>query len=115
MCGAAVLTVVVLVVLPLLSLLWGSLWTGHGVGAANFARVLSQRLYFDSLFNSLALGAWTALLSIIIGVPLAWAVVRTNLPRRDREADRDAWHIGRRGFKSRPRSSPSTSLARARA
>ena len=82
MCGAAVLTVVVLVVLPLLSLLWGSLWTGHGIGAANFTRVLSQRLYFDSLFNSLTLGAWTALLSIIIGVPLAWAVVRTNLPGR---------------------------------
>lgn len=81
-CGAAVLTIVVLVVLPLLSLLWGSLWTGHGIGAANFARVLSQRLYFDSLFNSLVLGAWTALLSIIIGVPLAWAVVRTNLPGR---------------------------------
>ena len=55
-CGAAVLTIVVLVVLPLLSLLWGSLWTGHGIGAANFARVLSERLYFDSLFNSLVLG-----------------------------------------------------------
>jgi iron(III) transport system permease protein len=72
----------VLVVLPLMALLWGSLWTGHGVGIANFARVLSQRLYFTALINSLTLGAWTALLSIIIGVPLAWAVVRTNLPGR---------------------------------
>jgi len=80
--GAAVLALVVLVVLPLASLLWGSLWTGSGVGFANFAEVLSHRLYFEALFNSLTLGAWTALLSIVIGVPLAWAVVRTDLPGR---------------------------------
>jgi iron(III) transport system permease protein len=80
--GAAVLALIVLVVLPLLSLLWGSLWSGHDIGIANFSRVLSQRLYFEALFNSLTLGAWTALLSIIIGVPLAWAVIRTDLPGR---------------------------------
>ena len=80
--GAAVLALIVLVVLPLVSLLWGSLWSGHGIGIANFSRVLSQRLYFEALFNSLTLGAWTALLSIVIGVPLAWAVIRTDLPGR---------------------------------
>jgi iron(III) transport system permease protein len=80
--GAAVLALIVLVVLPLASLVWGSLWTGHGVGAANFVEVLSHRLYFDALVNSLTLGAWTALLSIVIGVPLAWAVIRTDLPGR---------------------------------
>ena len=80
--GAAVLVLVVLVVLPLVSLVGGSLWTGPGIGIANFARVLSQRLYFEALFNSLTLGAWTALSSIVIGVPLAWAVIRTDLPGR---------------------------------
>jgi iron(III) transport system permease protein len=81
-CGAAVLALIVLIVLPLISLAWGSVWTGSGIGIANFAQVLSQRLYFEALFNSLTLGAWTALLSIVIGVPLAWAVVRTDLPGR---------------------------------
>lgn len=80
--GAAVLALIVLVVLPLVSLVWGSLWIGHGIGTANFAAVLSHRLYLDALVNSLTLGAWTALLSIVIGVPLAWAVVRTDLPGR---------------------------------
>jgi iron(III) transport system permease protein len=81
-CAAAVACLIVLVVLPLASLVWGSLWTGHGIGTSNFTQVLSQRLYFEALFNSLTLGAWTALLSIVIGVPLAWAVIRTDLPGR---------------------------------
>lgn len=80
--GAAILTLIVLIVLPLLSLISGSVWTGSGWGLQNFGRVLSQSLYYESLFNSLTLGAWTALLSVAIGVPLAWAVARTDLPGR---------------------------------
>lgn len=81
--GAAVVALVVLVALPLLSLLWGSVASEEGgVTAGFFGRVLSNRLYYTALFNSLTLGAWTALISIAIGVPLAWAVVRTDLPGR---------------------------------
>ncbi len=80
--AAAALVLVVLIVLPLLSLFWGSVASPHGLTLGYFARVLSDRLYFDALLNSLTLGAWTSLFAILIGVPLAWAVVRTDLPFR---------------------------------
>ena len=42
--------------------------------------MLSGRLYVNALKNSLILGAWTGLFSLLIGVPLAWAVSRTDVP-----------------------------------
>ena len=78
--GGAILCLIVLVVLPLLSLLVGSVRGEHGLGFENFAEVLSGRLYRVPLINSLMLGAWTGLFSLIIGVVLAWAVSRTDVP-----------------------------------
>ncbi len=80
--GLAVAAVLVLIVLPLLSLLWGSIASQDGFTLGYFARVVSNRLYFQALVNSLTLGAWSAFFSVLIGVPLAWAVVRTDLPFR---------------------------------
>jgi iron(III) transport system permease protein len=70
----------VLVVLPVAFLLVGSVWTESGPTLSYFLRVLSVRLYLQSLTNSLILGALTGLISVAIGVPLAWAVSRTNVP-----------------------------------
>jgi iron(III) transport system permease protein len=78
--GAAVAALVVLIVLPLAFLLWGSIANDSGFTLGYFVRALSQRLYLQALTNSLILGCWTALLSVAIGVPLAWAVSRTDLP-----------------------------------
>ncbi|MEA3027567.1 MAG: iron(III) transport system permease protein [Alphaproteobacteria bacterium] len=78
--GGAVLCLVVLVVLPLLSLLLGSIRGEQGISLDNFAEVVSGRLYVNALRNSLILGAWTGLFSLVIGVSLAWAVSRTDVP-----------------------------------
>src|SRR4249919_4088069 len=78
--GGAVLCLIVLVVLPLMSLLIGSLRGEQGMSLDNFAEVLSGRLYVTALKNSLILGAWTGLFSLVIGVSLAWAVSRTDVP-----------------------------------
>jgi iron(III) transport system permease protein len=78
--GAAVVALIVLIVLPLLSLLWGSVAAQAGPTLRYFERALSSRIYVQALVNSLVLGGWTGLLSILIGVPLAWAATRTNLP-----------------------------------
>jgi iron(III) transport system permease protein len=78
--GGAALCLIVLVVLPLLSLILGSVRREQGLGLASFAEVLSGRLYIDALMNSLILGAWTGLFSLVIGVLLAWAVSRTDMP-----------------------------------
>ena len=78
--GGAVLCLIILVVLPLLSLLLGSIRGEQGMSLDNFAEVLSGRLYVNALKNSLILGAWTGLFSLVIGVSLAWAVSRTDVP-----------------------------------
>src|SRR5262245_44320662 len=79
---AAALALIVLVVLPLGFLAWGSL-SGEGrFTLEHFAEALSNRLYVTALRNSLVLGAWTAVLSIVIGLPLALAVSRNTAPAR---------------------------------
>src|SRR5436190_14201705 len=78
--GGAILCLIVLVVLPLLSLLLGSVRGEQGMSLDNFAEVLSGRLYVNALKISLILGAWTGLFSLVIGVSLAWAVSRTDVP-----------------------------------
>ena len=69
-----------LVVLPLAFLLWGSISADGRPSLEHFREALSSRLYVQALMNSLVLGAWTAALSVLVGLPLAWAVSRTNTP-----------------------------------
>src|SRR5215218_2236175 len=78
--GGAVVCLIVLVVLPLLSLLLGSIRGEQGISLDNFAEVVSGRLYVNALKNSLILGAWTGLFSLVLGVALACAVSRTDVP-----------------------------------
>ena len=80
--AAAALALLVLIVLPLAFLLAGSLTAEGHVSLANFREALSSRLYVQALRNSLVLGLWTALLSVALGLPLAWAVSRTNVPAK---------------------------------
>ena len=70
----------VLVVLPLATLFISSVWADGGLTLKYFKEVLYERLYRTALLNSLTLGFWTALFSGLLGVPLAWAVSRTNVP-----------------------------------
>src|SRR3954462_5497428 len=78
--GGAVVALIVLVVLPLLSLLFGSVKGEEGLSFDHFSEVLSGRLYLTALKNSLILGAWTSLFSLVLGLVLAWAGSRTDVP-----------------------------------
>lgn len=78
--AGAILCLIVLVVLPVGFLMLGSVKGESGLSFENFREALTGRLYVQALENSLILGAWTGLFSILIGVPLAWAVARTNVP-----------------------------------
>src|SRR5690242_15766830 len=80
--GGAIVALIVLVVLPLLWLLYGSLHGEQGLSFSHFQEVLSGRLYVNALLNSLILGAWTGLFSLLIGLTLAWAVSRTDVPAK---------------------------------
>lgn len=78
----AIAALLILIVLPVGSLLIGSLRGDGAFTLDNFTQALTGRLYRQALVNSLVLGAWTSLLSVLIGVPLAWAVSRTNIPAK---------------------------------
>ena len=78
--GGTILALIILIVLPLLFLLFGSVRGDHGLNLNYFGEVNSGRLYRQALFNSLILGAWTGLFSLAIGLVLAWAVSRTDVP-----------------------------------
>src|SRR5437660_3045367 len=78
--AGAILSLIILVVLPLLWLFYGSLRGEQGLSLDHFGEVLSGRLYINALKNSLILGAWTGLFSLVIGLLLAWAVSRTDVP-----------------------------------
>ncbi len=80
--GGAIVSLIVLVVLPLLFLLIGSVKGEQGMSLEHFSEVLSGRLYLNALKNSLILGAWTGLFSLVIGLVLAWAVSRTDVPAK---------------------------------
>src|SRR5688500_6249882 len=81
MAGSA-LALLVLVVLPLAFLVWGSMTADGRLTFEHFREAVSSRLYVQALRNSLVLGAWTSVLSVAIGLPLAWAAARTNAPAR---------------------------------
>jgi iron(III) transport system permease protein len=80
--AGAILSLIILVVLPLLWLFYGSLRGEQGLSLDHFSEVLSGRLYVNALLNSLILGAWTGLFSLLIGLTLAWAVSRTDVPAK---------------------------------
>jgi iron(III) transport system permease protein len=78
--AGSVVSLIVLVVLPITFLMVGSLWGESGPTVDNFVETFTSRIYVTALQNSLMLGAWTAFFSVALGVPMAWAVTRTNVP-----------------------------------
>jgi iron(III) transport system permease protein len=55
----------------------------RGTGAftlANYAAAYGRQRYLDALFNSLRLGLTSATIAVVLAVPMAWAVSRTDMP-----------------------------------
>ena len=78
--GVAIL--VVLVVAPLALLVLGSLTHEGAFTLDHFVRAATGAAYRNALLNTLILGVGTAVLSVLVGVPMAWAVTRTTMPAK---------------------------------
>ncbi len=79
--AAAVLAV--LVAVPLGHLALSSVQDpAGGFTLANFRTAYTTRLYLEPLLSSFLLAVPVAFLSTLIGVPMAWAVSRTDMPAR---------------------------------
>ncbi|MDQ0032715.1 iron(III) transport system permease protein [Variovorax boronicumulans] len=82
--GILVVALVLLVANPILRLVWDSFSSADG-GATlrNYTSALGRSRNLQALLNSLYLGGAVTVLALALGVPLALAVSRTNMPCRN--------------------------------
>lgn len=74
---------VLLVANPIVRLVWDSFHTAEGQWSLqSYAAALGNARNLQALLNSLALGAAVTVLTLALGVPLALAVSRSNMPAR---------------------------------
>lgn len=77
----AIVVLLVLVVNPLVRLLLVSFQDSEGAFTlANYASAYGRSRHIDALLNSLVLGVSAASLCLVFGVPMAWALSRTDMP-----------------------------------
>ena len=88
--GGVVGLIGLLTVVPLVFLLWTSVWSGYpgefaaGFTAGNFVAVYTQGFFdvAELLANSLIIAVGMTLTGIVLGFTFAWLFVRTNLPTK---------------------------------
>ena len=74
---------ILLVANPIVRLVWDSFHTAEGtLSLESYASALGSTRHVQALLNSLALGAAVTVLTLAMGVPLALAVSRFNMPAR---------------------------------
>ncbi len=76
------LAVVILAGLPLIRLMISSLSGAHGLTLHNYATALANRRYINAHLLGAAMGVVATILAVLMGVPLALGVSRTNMPAR---------------------------------
>jgi iron(III) transport system permease protein len=81
--GALILLLILLVANPILRLVWDSLHTAQGaLSFDSYVAALGRGRNLRALLNSLYLGGAVTAIALLLGVPLALAVSRTNMPAR---------------------------------
>lgn len=81
--GALIVLLVFLVANPILRLIWDSLSSAGGEPTLrNYAQAFGRTRQVQAMVNSLYLGVAVTFISLLLGVPLAMAVSRTNMPVR---------------------------------
>jgi iron(III) transport system permease protein len=80
--GAAVAVLLLLVGYPLLWLGFGALGLPQSIGLEHLQRALTRPQNFTALSNTLQLALGAGAISVLIGVPLAWATAKSDMPGR---------------------------------
>ncbi|HET8523418.1 MAG TPA: iron ABC transporter permease, partial [Thermomicrobiales bacterium] len=78
----AAVVLLLIVGYPLLWLILGAAGLPGELTLENFRKVATQPTNIDPLKNTLELALGTAIVSVVLGVPLAWATARTTMPLR---------------------------------
>lgn len=80
--GGATIALLLIVGYPLVWLVLGAFGLPHQFGTGALVRALTRPQTLTPLANTLILAGCCGVLSIGLGVPLAWAVARTDMPLR---------------------------------
>jgi len=81
--GVLIVVLTLLVANPILRLLWDSFHTASGAWSlSSYASALGRSRNIQALLNSIYLGGAVTAIAMVLGVPLALAVSRTNMPGR---------------------------------
>jgi iron(III) transport system permease protein len=80
--GIAALLLILLVGYPVLWLGMGSVGQPKELTIDYLVRTVTQSQYLEPLLNTLQLGLFVAIGTTVMGVPMAWAVARTDMPGR---------------------------------
>ncbi len=80
--GVAVALLLVLVAYPLLWLLLGAFGLPQEFTFDGLDRAFSRTANYTALLNTLELAAGAGVMSVVLGVPLAWATARSDMPLR---------------------------------
>lgn len=81
--GALIVVLILLVANPILRLVWDSFHTADGQWSLqSYVQALGRGRNLQALLNSLYLGVAVTAIALALGVPLALAVSRTNMPGR---------------------------------
>ncbi|MES2530091.1 MAG: iron ABC transporter permease, partial [Pseudomonadota bacterium] len=82
--GTLIVLLILLVANPILRLVWDSFHTAAGtLSFGSYAAALGKMRNLQALLNSLYLGLAVTAVALALGVPLALAVSRTNMPWRN--------------------------------
>lgn len=80
----ALSAVLVLILFPLIMMFQGSVFTPEGkFGLFYFLNIFEKKVLFSAFRNSMVIGFWATVLSLLTGVPMAWAVSRTDIPLKN--------------------------------
>ena len=80
--GVAAVLLLIIVGYPLLWLALGRLAAAGPATLTHIAQAFTEARNFTPLKNTLILALGTGISSVVLGVPLAWATARTNMPLR---------------------------------
>ncbi|MFA7506194.1 MAG: iron ABC transporter permease [Burkholderiaceae bacterium] len=81
--GALIVLLIFLVANPILRLIWDSVSSAGGEPTlGNYVKAFGRPRHVQAMLNSLYLGVAVTFISLLLGVPLAMAVSRTNMPGR---------------------------------
>jgi iron(III) transport system permease protein len=77
--GTAVALLLAIVAYPLLWLLLGALGLPRALGLHDIERAFTRAANYTALVNTLELALGAGIMSVVLGVPLAWAVARSDM------------------------------------